>query len=545
MKYFFLIAGLFMPGIFLAAQNEPSALSDSPKRPGLAKQPLFTWDLLWTGSWEESKTLHNRGDFRIGLTRPGLTLRGQALDRRPLNFQLDPPWGDPSKAIGGASFGMYHKATGSRLLYGVLDEWGLPARTRSPWIRSAPYPENHKPVMADLKTVSSSTKKPEAYMYLSTPRFELFQDSVLPEMSMRGFSSAQCVTEGELAPAFSLGLETFIGKKTELLLEGFYTGAELSAKTSSSWFSDPPSLPARDFNFGAAGLMLNTTYFSLASDWAWSETFAWGRGIYGNAGIRLSPPLSGDTKGKQKAGPWSVSLAADGAQERYTGRDGSTPGSGFRTAGKIEWKGPRSGFFRAGTTLRSPGMDEAFNRSSTGLYYRFPAPSARAGSTGGFPLRVSRISLNADRNAANPEKILDSIDATLGLSLNLPPVSLPGFSRKANTKNAQAIGSPLGINLSAALKGLSSAGDTPSPYPAFQADREFESGKLGCELLWSPGMYQFRTKWGYTASPKKDDQWDASLSAAIRFKQGRFSIKTASPDFPRKWNYTVSWRMEL
>ncbi|MCL2127099.1 MAG: hypothetical protein FWH38_02495, partial [Treponema sp.] len=62
------------------------------------KKPLFSWDLLWAGSWEESRTLHNRGDFRFDFIRQGLLARGQALDRRTLNFKLDSPWGDPSSA---------------------------------------------------------------------------------------------------------------------------------------------------------------------------------------------------------------------------------------------------------------------------------------------------------------------------------------------------------------------------------------------------------------------------------------------------------------
>jgi hypothetical protein len=523
MKYLFLFFGLFIPAVI-------------PAQSASAKQS-FTWDLLWTGSWEESKTLNNRGDFRFGFTRPGLLVRGQALDRHTMNFELDPVWGDPDKGITSGSFALYHKATDSRLLYGILDEWGLPARVRSPWIRSAPYAENHKPIMADLRTTASSTKKDELYLYLASPRLNL--ERLLPEISLRGYASGQFTAadadNGQPAPAFSIGLEGFLGKKANLLLEGFYTGFELPAKQSSTWFSDPPPLPDRDFRLGAAALMLNIPCFSITSDLAWSETFAYGSGIYGNVGIRANPPLFS---------PWSLSLAADGMGERYAGRDGANPGGGFRTAGKLERKGTRGSLFRANTSLRSPTLGEPFERSSTGLYYRFPASSANV-KGGEFPLRINRVTLNADRNASDLKKIKDGIDGSLGLSLNLPPLLLPRpllSASAAKVKNPKPKIYPLNINLAASIDSLGRADETPSPFPFFPA-WEFDSAKTSCEFLWSPGIFQFRTKWGYTAYANKDDHWESSVSTAVRFKHGRFSVKFYWPVFPEKWNCTLAWQI--
>ena len=515
MKYLFFLLGFFMP-VFIHAQA------------------LFTWDLLWAGSWEESKTLNNRLDLRFGFTVPGLLVRAQALDRHTLNFELDPVWGDPSKGITDGSYALYHKTTDSRLLYGVLDEWGLPARIRSPWIRSAPYAENHKPIMADLRTTASSTKKDELYLYLSSPRlnFELFGF----DFSLKGFASGQYTPaeDAENSPAFSGGIEASILKKVNLLLEGFYTGFGLPAKESTTWFSDPPPLPARDFRLGAASLMLNIPWCSISSDWAWSETFAYGNGVYGNLGLRLNPPFFS---------PWSLSLAADGMSERYAGRDGSNPGGGFRIAGKTERKGARSSLFRANTSFRSSTIGEPFERSSLGLYYRFPSSSAGSGE---FPLRISRITLNADRNASDLKKIKDGIDGSLGLSLNLPPLFLPRlllpFSA-AKVKNLKPKVYPLNINLAASIDWLGQTEDQPTPFPFFPPG-EFDSSKTSCELLWSPGIFQLRTKLGYTVYEKKDNQWDASVSTAVRFKHGRFSVKFAWPDFPEEWNCTLTWRAE-
>jgi hypothetical protein len=481
-----------------------------------------------------------------------LVTRAQALDKHTLNFELDQPWGEPSSGITSAAVGLYHKATGSRLLYGVLDEWGLPARIRSPWIRSAPYMENHQPVMADLRTTTSTTKTDELYLYLSSPRLSL-NDEII---AVRGFGSAQLPTTeaagGRFAPAFSGGLETVFGRDIEVLLEGFSPGTALPARSSSSWFSDPPPLPDRDFRLGAAALLLNTPYVSFASDWAWSETFAWGMGVYGNAGIRLSPPFAWNRGPKPgKAGPWSLSLATDGMSERYVGRDGTSPGGGLRTAGKVEWKGPRSSLFRVHTTLRGPALDEPFERSSSGIYYRFPAPAANA-ANGKFPLRVSRMSLNADRNASNLKKIYDDIDGALGLSLSLPPMLLPPalLPASARTKNPKPKSYPLSVNLSATIKTLGSSTEVPPPYPFLPLNTEqgspmeFDSARESVELLWSPGIFQFRTRWGYTSYAAKDSQWDGSISAAVRFKHGRFSAKFAWPVLPEKWNCTLSWRVE-
>lgn len=541
MKYLFLFVGLIMP-VVIPAQNV------SAKKP---EQALFTWDLLWTGSWEESKTLNNRAEFRFGLTEPALLARTQALDRHTMNFQIDPVWGDPGKGITSGSFGLYHKATDSRLLYGVLDEWGLPARIRSPWIRSAPYAENHKPVMADLRSTASSTKNDELYLYLSSPRLnlDLFLPALQPspsgegsplEISLRGYVSGQFTpadaVENNPAPAFAGGLECKFGKQAGLMLEGFYTGFELPAKQSSSWFSDPPPLPDRDFRLGAAALMLNITWFSLTSDWAWSETFAYGSGVYGNLGLSINPPLFS---------PWSLSLAADGMSERYAARDGANPGGGFRLSGKLERKETRSSLFRASGIFRSSEIGEPFERSSIGLYYRFPASSALV-KDDVFPLRISRITLNASRNAADIKKINDGIDASLGMSLNLPPLLLPKPllpASAAKVKNLKPKVYPLNINLAASIDWLGRTDEQASPFLFFPPG-EFDSAKTSAELLWSPGIFQFRTKLGYTTYAKKDNQWEASVSTAVRFKHGRFSVKFAWPQFPEKWNCTLAWRVE-
>ncbi|MCL2879649.1 MAG: hypothetical protein FWF29_05320, partial [Treponema sp.] len=525
----------------------------------------FTWDLYWSGSWEENKTLSDRGEFRLGYTLPtptaqqgqsvarrgqSLILRGQALDRRPFDFSASPPWADEkSKAISALGGGLYHTGTGSRLLCGALDEWGLPARIRSPWIRGAPFAENHQPLMADLKTAVSSTKKPETYLYLSAPWL------TFAKTAWRGFISAQAkipdmiqaFTTGRLPadagfeksgtennrkekgaslPDIAGGIEAVFNAKTRLLAEGFYTDSILPPRTGTSWFMDPPPLPERKFRLYSMGLLFTAPYWAVSSDLAYSETGDLGRDIYGNLGILINPP----TAPGGKPGPLALALAADTAGSRFTGRDGTNPGAGFRTAGKIEYRGKGSSLFRVNTTLRGPGFGETFNRSTSGAYYRFPAVSKKTGAAGNiFPLRITRMSVAFGRDAGDMKKILDTIDGTLGLSLSLRPLK---------------INSSLGINFTAGIKGLCTADTVPAPYPLPLYPYRFDSAKESGEITWSYSIFQIRNKWGYGQSAKKESIWDASLSAAIRFKHGRFGAKIASPDFPRKWNCTLSWYAE-
>jgi hypothetical protein len=117
----------------------------------------------------------------------------------------------------------------------------------------------------------------------------------------------------------------------------------------------------------------------------------------------------------------------------------------------------------------------------------------------------------------------------LGLSISLLPLNVK---------------SPLGMNFSGSLNGLFSADDTPLPYPSPFADHDFNSAKGSLELSWSPGIFQFKTKWGYGVTAKKEGQWDTSFNASVRHKPGRFSVKFATPNFPEKWNCTLSWSVE-
>jgi hypothetical protein len=514
MKHLSFFAAILLCGAVVFAESHAQiALQD------------FDWNLLFSGSWEESKTLHNREEFRLSFIPSGLSLRCGVLDRRTLNFDLGPPegeswgaiWGDPERAVTNFLGGLYHRPTGSRLLLGVIDEWGLSARIRNPWIRSPPYAENHRPLMADLKTAASATKNDEAYLYLSSPVF-----NISPNVKLRGFVSAQTEIEN-FTPVLAGGMDLSLPEKTNILLEVFYTGAMLPPTKRNTWFSYPPPLSEREFDLYAAGFLFSNPLVAVSSDFALSETFAWGTDIYGNFGITLTPLLPFG----RRVRPLAVSIAVDGAGERLMYRDGVDHGEGFRSAVKIEWKDIRSSLLRFNTVLRSPGVGEDFSRSSTSLYYRFPAVNWNR-ENGSFPVRVTRVSLTADRNADNPQKINDRLSGHVGFSVNLQQLG---------------ISTPLRINFSGSIRGMAEA-EKPSPYPVLGDLRVYDTSGINCEFIWSPKNFQLRSRLGYTNNSENEDKWDVSLSAAARFRHGRISLKTASPDFPENWNWTVSWRFE-
>jgi hypothetical protein len=253
-----------------------------------------------------------------------------------------------------------------------LDEYGLPARVRNPWIRGIPYTESHQSTVSDLKPEPSSTKDPAAYLYLGSPWLG----------PVRAFGSA--VLESNLQPGFDLGVEARLSETMFLRAEGFYTGHNLPPREGSAWFSEKAPLPERDFSLLAGNVFFTSPFIEATTDIAWSQTFAYGGGLYGNLGLRI-----GDR-------PWRFSIAGDGAGSRFVGRDGGNAGAGFRSAAKAEWRGKRTRLFRVSTSLRSPSMRETFVKSSTVFYYHFSSAPAKT-----QPLFwPSRVSLDISRDAS-------------------------------------------------------------------------------------------------------------------------------------------------
>ncbi|MCL2070218.1 MAG: hypothetical protein FWH19_04450 [Treponema sp.] len=500
----------FIMVFFLAAGILP-IMADSLQIP-------MDWRLLWTGSWYNSLRteegdlppveevfsggiLYNRGDLRLSLPQQDLALRFLATDKRLVPFEEN-----DGRAGFNPALGLYYRGTGSlgaegRFLYGVQSEFGLPARINNVWLRSVPFVESRQPSSRDLKAEPAARDRAESYLYLALPLF-----------GMDVFASA--ALDEEQNPAIGSGIGLEMGGAA-LRFEGFYTQKTLPPRNASTWFSPSPPLPERDFEIYALGTIFQYQNISFASDWAFSETFAWGEGVYGNAALRL------------ESRPWRFSLAGDGATGRFADRSGSSAGAAFRLAGRAEHFWPRSGLLRLQSTIRAPALDEDFNRGNFSVYYRPSAPGAAERRENPNKLRFSRASLSLNRDARRPDRTADSISGLAGFILG-----------------------PFNSTFTGSLQNTSSLADDGIPLFSAPAFESFDSFRVSGELGWRPagfpvGSLDLRARLGHTTRAEKENLWDLSLNCSLRpGKWGRIGLRAASTDFPRRWNYTLSWRLE-
>jgi hypothetical protein len=567
----------------------------------LAAETPFSWNFLWAGSWEEGGRLAGRGDLKFHFPGPNLTLRGEILDRRQGGWDALPPFGGSWKEGEPRFLGaLYHQGTGSRILYGALEEWGLSARLRSPWSRGLPFAESRKASTADLRSAYSG-KEDTLYLYLGSPylglpgggfpRLRAFGSMRLdPAKLSAGTSSFAPLGDGT---ALGAGLEGRFAPGVSLSLEGFAGAGGIPEKNPTAWFLESPPLPDQEFRILGFGLLFNSPYVSLSADAAWPQISIYGgdfpQNLYANLGIRVGTKGAG-----RRPSSWQLSLAADGAGPYYTGSDGAGAGAGFRLGGKFEVQSRRAGSFRINTGLSGPGFTPdpagglSFDRSSSGFSYRPPA--------GTLPLRISRLSLSASRDARETEHIKDS--AVLGLSLAGSPrdlgrtITQGRFGSLLPLESAFSPGT-LGLSLSGTLAGSPKPGTRPEgegealPWPVPGGPYLFESLKTGLELSWSrplelpdgplarlingspgknsekspPGRGNLQVKAGFDYGLTEDgeggltDRRDLSFSATLRGKIGRFALKLGYPDLPPEpfdtpvslrdaWELSLTWRRE-
>jgi len=483
--------------------------------------PVFTWDLLWAGSWHKSintpdgevppmedifsgGTFYNRGNFNLRAPGMDSSLRLLVTDKRVLPLAENDYRADFNPALG-----LYHHGSGSRFLYGVQNYFGLPARINNIWLRSAPFLESRLLMTRDLKNEPAARDTADTYLYLGLPY------NILPGFD--AFAAAALDNEQNHALGAGMGWH---GLGPVIRLEGFYTGKKLPPKDSPAWFSPSPPLPERDFNIHALGLVFHSSPVGFATDWAWSETYAWGEGLYGNFSLRLGHR------------PWRFSLAADGVGGRFSDRSGAITDTGFRMAARGEHFLPRSGLLRVQSSIRSQDMEANFDRFSFSAYYRPSAPTAAERRENTSAIRFSRISVNFGRDARQTDKSRDSLN------------SLAAFN----------IG-PFNTAFTLALNSVSALGDETGGFLQYPLFETFDSLRAGGELIWrapnfrlfnsGAGSLDLRTRIGYTIRAEKDPVLDFSVNCSFRpGRWGRISLRIANTDFPEKWNYTLNWRFE-
>ena len=137
--------------------------------------------------------------------------------------------------------------------------------------------------------------------------------------------------------------------------------------------------------------------------------------------------------------------------------------------------------------------------------------------------RFSRASIGLGRNAVNPEKTEDSLDVMTAFNFRTLRTVFTG-----------------------SLKSQSVFDNSPFPYPIPPSFENFDSVKFTGELSHSIKALQLRYRIGYMIRAEKEPLWDLSVNASLRTGNfGRVSLRIATPDFPDRWTYAISWRMEM
>jgi hypothetical protein len=500
-----------------AAPAKPQTVSAKP-----AAFPLGLPKFLWSGSWEGTGNVTDRFEFTANLFRTDISLRFQLLDQRPASSwdAFAASFADGGSAVLNPGAGIYHAPTGSRLLYGTLDSHGLAARIRNIWTRGAPYVEAHENSSADLKTTPSSTAVSQVYAYLGTPPLSLGPGK------FRGFTAL--AFDGE-SPAASAGTDYAFANGGSITVEGFYAAGTMEERRASTWFSEKPSLPERDTRLAAGTLIFTLPGFGFAADLARSETFSYGRDYYAGLGLRF-----GDR-------PWRLSMALDGAGSRFVDSGTQETEAGLRFAARLERQNKRSGLFRLGLLFRGPGPEEglwqsltsgdlgasatSFTRSSLDFYYRPPASSA--------PLALERVSLSLDRDGREPEKTLDSADVLAALKLwSLKTVSAAKVS---------------GIVQHGAYRYNSFTVSQNFSWTFYGHGPQVAGNSTNSSSAKRKHLFTLRVsaRGSYKNTAGDNDLWTMSFSLSGQSKKSRLGFTISTPEYPRKWKYTLSWRMQF
>ncbi|MDR0910148.1 MAG: hypothetical protein LBM77_10330 [Spirochaetaceae bacterium] len=323
---------------------------------------LFALDtsLLMQGSWAWDKKMENRLDGSLEMS--GIKGRLLLNDARPSAFWEKTTW-ESGAGQSGLGLGLYHRGSGSRLLYGALNNAGLPARLANPFSGNVHWASSYKATESELKK-EASRKETEIYGLFSSPWWTLPQD-----IKIMGF--AQIQTEFEQRISYDAGSELIFsdakGRRQHLGIEFFNQFSTLEALKATGWFSKTYPLPQRRSNIYGGHAFYLFPGLEIQADGAISETEFWGRGCFGSTAVEFNSKLAPFIPWN-----WKLHLAIEGINDHFTDAKGKSGKGGIRGGLKYEHLLKKSETYRADIQFHWKANEDSL-KIKTNAVYRFPS----------------------------------------------------------------------------------------------------------------------------------------------------------------------------
>jgi hypothetical protein len=450
----------------------PTILAASPST---AQRRICVLDADLSGSWdEEDYELQNRADLQLSAF--GATLRAIANDERrsePENI---------GEGTTDFAFGVYHPSTSSRILYGPLEQTGLPHRIASPFGRSLPFADDRDIGEVEIESDAPIGREPSLHAAFGTPI----------RWPVRALASA--LVDPDANYVASATTELAARHDAFLRVEGTYVRRDLEERHADSWFSETPPLPARPLKVYAAGAVLSSSPAALACDAALSDAYAEGVGMYGNAALRL-----GDA-------PWRLSVAAEAASQPYIGPNGDAVGLGFRTASRIERASTRTrgGLFRGDFRTAHPYIGSRLEAFDAALSFRLGQSAA--------PIRFDRTAISGEWSV---DEVRPLIDAT-----QLDARATFGF-----------------VSMATSLR------TTFEPSEDGLGGRLWDSSTIRLGLYTELGPIDLRAGVGRKFQEDGDASTEATFGAAISLRGFTLGLKLDIDEVPGPASIQLSWRI--
>jgi len=449
--------------------------------------PSFRIQAEESGTWIQEEGIRNEADIRLSLDRSGLEFRLLALQDGPAD-----PLDAPEAVETGFSVQLRHIPTNSKVLYGALEERGLPARVTNPLRKGLPYFENRTATDAQIDSDASADSSGEWYLRLGTP-----------QASPVAAYGAVFDTEA-LQPSFTAGAAFGLPGKPSLAFDAYYGPAALPPRDADTWFSDYPPLPERDLQFSAASISARMPKLSLAADWALSSPRFQENGAYGNAAIEL-----GDR-------PFRLSIAADRVWGPFSSREGYESADALRSGIRLDYRWARGGRLR--WEAERVSKEDSSLSLEEGCSLLFPRQREI------FFIVPLSLAVSASRKLLE-----DAVSDTAGLEGAFDLFRLR--FRAALSLGFETI--------------LTDEGSAAPIQPFSGPETALERRSADLSLTFRIGPVSLKGTAAFDAERDSVPAWKASAQAAALFKAGQARIKGELENGGKTWTWTFSWRSGL